>query len=87
MERKWSLENCKNEALKYNSRTEFCTINHSCYSMCSRNKWLDIVCIHMKPTKKSRTLIGLRILLIPAMLINRILGSIISSIKLTRIKL
>jgi len=43
----WSFENCKKEALKYNSRTEFKTKSAGAYDSCKENGWIDIVSGHM----------------------------------------
>ena len=37
----WTKENCKNEALKYETRKEFAVNNSSAYSYAYKNKWLD----------------------------------------------
>ena len=43
----WSFENCKNEALKYNNRTNFQKSNPGAYHSARKNKWLEIICLHM----------------------------------------
>ena len=49
---KWTFEACKEEALKYESRTEFAAKSSGAYSACKKRKWLDIVCKHMKIKNK-----------------------------------
>ena len=44
---KWTKEECKIEAFKYNSRGEFILGNHSAYNSAYKNKWLDEICSHM----------------------------------------
>jgi hypothetical protein len=41
-------DNCKEEALKYSSRTAFDKANTSAFQGARRNGWLDEVCAHMK---------------------------------------
>ena len=42
----WTKEKCQEEALKYNSRGQFCK-SKGAYWACIKNKWLDEVCSHM----------------------------------------
>ena len=44
---KWTLEKCKEEALKYNSRKGFATESNSAYNSARRYNWLEEVCSHM----------------------------------------
>jgi len=44
----WSLENCKTEALKYDSRKDFHENTQTAYHTARRNGWLDEICSHMK---------------------------------------
>ena len=44
----WTEENCKEEALKYNTRSEFAE-GSSAYDAARRNEWLDKICEHMIP--------------------------------------
>jgi hypothetical protein len=46
---KWTKEKCKNEALKYNSRSDFQKHSSPSYLTSMRNGWLDEICSHMKP--------------------------------------
>lgn len=46
---KWTYEKCKIEAIKYNSRWEFCQKNSSAYYSVLKNKWGDELFSHMKP--------------------------------------
>ena len=48
MRKRWTKENCKIEALKYNYRSEFQKKSHSAYNASIRLKILDEVCSHMK---------------------------------------
>lgn len=43
----WTLERCKEYALKYNTRKEFEKNSRSAYTIALKNKWMDIVCSHM----------------------------------------
>lgn len=40
-------EKCKQEALKYKTRTEFCKKSNGAYASSLRNGWLDDICSHM----------------------------------------
>ena len=44
----WTLERCKEEALKYESRVAFMRGSGSAYNVVLRNKWLEEVCAHME---------------------------------------
>jgi len=50
----WTFENCKKEALKYKLKSEFRKNSVSAYSQSVRNKWIDLICIHMKPAIKKK---------------------------------
>ncbi len=43
----WSLDNVKEEALKYKRRSDFNKLSKSAYLAAYRNGWLDDVCSHM----------------------------------------
>lgn len=43
----WSYERCKEEALKFNNRSEFNKESKSCYLSAYKNGWLDDICVHM----------------------------------------
>jgi isopentenyldiphosphate isomerase len=45
----WTKERCQEEALKYNSRSEFEINSGSAYSASLKNGWLDEICSHMLP--------------------------------------
>ena len=45
---KWTFEKCKEEAAKYNTRTEFATNSNSAYNAARRYKWMKQICFHMK---------------------------------------
>lgn len=55
MSKKWTYEECFQEALKYNGRYEFQKKNSSAYHYAYNNNILDKVCAHMKPKQKSWT--------------------------------
>jgi len=44
----WTLERCKNEALKYNSKKDFVKNSGGAYRTAIDNKWINIICYHMK---------------------------------------
>ena len=50
----WSFEKCKEEALKYNTRTEFQKKSGSAYESTKRHKWLDEICSHMISPQKPK---------------------------------
>jgi predicted GIY-YIG superfamily endonuclease len=43
----WTKENCYNEALKYNNRTDLQNNASGCYAAALKNGWLDEICSHM----------------------------------------
>jgi predicted GIY-YIG superfamily endonuclease len=43
----WTLPACREEAAKYNSRTEFRALSSGAYIAAKRDGWLDDVCSHM----------------------------------------
>ena len=43
----WTKEKCKEEALKYKTRSEFYKNCISGYSRSYKSKWIDDVCSHM----------------------------------------
>lgn len=45
--RYWTIENCKIEAFKYKTRTEFKNKSAGAYGACLSNKWIDEVSAHM----------------------------------------
>jgi predicted GIY-YIG superfamily endonuclease len=45
----WTYEKCKNEASKYESRSEFQKRNYNVYRRAYDNGWLNEICKHMKP--------------------------------------
>jgi hypothetical protein len=45
----WSYDKCKEEALKYNNRTEFQKKSACAYGKARQENWLDEICSHMKP--------------------------------------
>jgi predicted GIY-YIG superfamily endonuclease len=50
----WTFEHCKEEALKYKTRNEFCRKSGSAYNIALNNGWLDVITMHMvgrKPNK------------------------------------
>jgi len=44
----WTKENCQEESLKYNTRTDFRINSYSAYKKSLDNNWLDDICSHMK---------------------------------------
>ena len=44
----WTKEKCKEEALKYNNRSDFAKKSLGAYTKSRRNGWLDNICVHMK---------------------------------------
>lgn len=46
---KWTFQKCQEEALKYNTRSEFQKTSSGAYKACVRQKWLDEVTVHMTP--------------------------------------
>jgi len=44
----WTYEKCKEEALKYKNRKDFCLNSKGCYDASYKNGWLDDICSHMK---------------------------------------
>lgn len=45
----WTLENCKESALKFSTRVAWKRGNATAYRAATKNKWLDACCQHMKP--------------------------------------
>lgn len=43
----WTLERCKKDALKYNSRSEWQKKSGSVYGCAGKNGWRDECCLHM----------------------------------------
>ena len=52
----WTLNECQQEALKYQNRTEFQTGSGSAYKAAKNNDWLDEICHHMPKKRDSWTL-------------------------------
>lgn len=50
--KKWTEETCQKEALKYNTRIEFCKKAKGAYNFAYANKIQDKICSHMKPISK-----------------------------------
>ena len=48
----WTYERCKEEALKYESRSDFKRKNNYAYISSRKNKWLDEICVHMLKKNK-----------------------------------
>jgi hypothetical protein len=44
----WTYENCKEEALKYETISSFAHTSKSAYSISIKNKWINDICSHMK---------------------------------------
>jgi hypothetical protein len=43
----WTFEKCKEEALKYDTRTDFLKNSCSAYSKARKKKWINVICLHM----------------------------------------
>jgi len=65
--RYWNKERCINEALKYNTKTEWFKKARSSYSSALRNGWLDECCKHMLVTTNNfwRNRVSKRVLTVP----------------------
>lgn len=50
----WSMEICKEEALKYNRRSDFQENSSTAYTKCVKEGWLDQVCCHMEYINKPK---------------------------------
>jgi hypothetical protein len=50
----WNLEHCKEDALKYKTRSEWQKENASAYLTARKNGWLEVCCEHMPPAGKPR---------------------------------
>ena len=50
----WTLEHCKEDALKYKTRNDWNKLSHSAYSTARKNKWLEECCKHMTEIMKPR---------------------------------
>lgn len=51
MNLKWTLEACKAEALKYQTRSEWSDKSASSYGSARKNKWMDECCAHMEQNR------------------------------------
>lgn len=52
--KKWNLERCHKEALKYDSRANWYYSSHGGYAAAMRNGWTDQCCGHMLSNEESR---------------------------------
>jgi hypothetical protein len=50
---KWTYKRCQEEALKYNTKSEF-QKNSKLYQFAYKRKWLNEICSHMKILKKEK---------------------------------
>lgn len=48
----WSLEKCKEEALKYTNKRDYMKKGKGSYASAYQNKWLDLICGHMDELRK-----------------------------------
>jgi len=48
----WTFDRCKQEAAKYNKKSEFEKGSGSAYIISLKNKWIDEICPHMKSPQK-----------------------------------
>ena len=53
---KWNFKKCREEALKYNTRTDFKKGNGSAYKSAKRHGWFDKICSHMIIKQKHWTI-------------------------------
>jgi hypothetical protein len=53
---KWNFEKCREEALKYTTKTEFKRGNDSAYKSAKRHNWFDEICLHMIIKQKHWTI-------------------------------
>ena len=49
---KWSKEKCREEALKYNTRSECSVGSNGSYDSARKHNWLDEICSHMIEGRK-----------------------------------
>ena len=54
----WTKDKCHEEALKYNTLTEFENNDIGAFSAAKRNRWLSEVCAHMNIRTKNQKVIG-----------------------------
>lgn len=52
MNKYWSFEKCREEALKYNTRIEFKKKSCGAYYAAVKNSWINIICDHMQQLRK-----------------------------------
>lgn len=45
----WTKQACLDEALKYDTRTDFSVKSNGAYKVALKNKWVDEICTHMVP--------------------------------------
>lgn len=50
----WNLERCRDEALKFKTRGEYCNSSATSYRVAIKNGWLDEICSHMVSGLKNR---------------------------------
>ena len=50
----WTMEKCKEEALKYKTKTEYRVNSVSSYGAAHRNNWIDDICKHMIKLHKDK---------------------------------
>lgn len=51
----WTRQNCKSEAAKFNSRSEFAKGSSTAYLTAHKNGWLNALCKHMERPVRTRT--------------------------------
>jgi hypothetical protein len=44
----WTIERCRNIALKYNTKKDFATYDKTAYKMAHKRIWIDEICSHME---------------------------------------
>lgn len=52
--KKWTLSSCKEQALKYKTRSEWDLNSESSYYTARKNGWLEECCKHMKKSKTAK---------------------------------
>lgn len=56
----WTKEKCHEEALKYETKSDFQKFSKSAYSSARKNIWIDEICSHMNILVKPKRLLDKR---------------------------
>lgn len=51
---KWTFDKCKEEALKFKNKKEFCDKSFGAYNKAKSKKWINDICSHMTPLRKPK---------------------------------